>query len=53
MYSPAVTKRQNEAMKVCKQLRNEDKKMQAYIKFPAILMVKKPREATYSVHSKY
>ena len=53
MYSPAVTNRQNEAMKVRKQLRNEDKQIQAYVKFPAIFMGKKPREATYSVHSEY
>ena len=49
MYSPAVTIRWNEAMKVHKQLRNEDKQIQAYVKFPAILMVTKPGETTYSV----
>ena len=53
MYSPAVTNRQNEAMKVRTQLRNEDKQIQAYVKFPAILMVKKPREITYSAHFEY
>ena len=53
MYSPAVTNRRNEAMKVRKQLRNKDKQIQAYVKFPAILMVKKPWETTYSVHSEY
>ena len=53
MSSPAVTNRWNEAMKVRKQLRNEDKQTQAYVKFPAILMVKKPVETTYSVHSEY
>ena len=51
MYSPVVTNRWNEAMKVCKQLRNEDKQIQAYVKFPATLMVKKPGETTYSVQS--
>ena len=53
MYSRAVTNRRNEAMKVHKQLRNEDKQIQANIKFPAILMVKKPGETTHSVHSEY
>ena len=53
MSSPAVTNRWNEAMKVRKQLRNEDKQTQAYVKFPAILMVKKSGETTYSVHSEY
>ena len=40
-------------MKVCKQLRNEDKQIQAYVKFPAIFMVKKLGETTYSVYSEY
>ena len=40
-------------MEVCKQLRNEDKQIQAYVKFPAIFMVKKPGETTYSVYSEY
>ena len=38
-YSPAVTNRCNEAMKVHKQLINEDKQIQAYVKFPAILII--------------
>ena len=53
MHFPAVTNRRNETMKVRKQLRNENKRIQAYVKFPAILMVKKPGETTYSVHSEY
>ena len=53
IYSPGVTKRRNEAMKVRKQLRNEDKQIQAYVKFPAIVMVKKSGETTFSVHSEY
>ena len=44
MYSQTVINRWIEAIKVCKQLRNEDKQIQAYNKFPAILMVEKPRE---------
>ena len=53
VYSPAVTNRWNEYMKVHKQLRNEDKQIQTYVKFSAILMVKKPGETKYSVHSRY
>ena len=53
MYSPAVTNRRNEAMKFRKQLRNEDKQIQTYVKFPAILVVKKPGETTYPFHSEY
>ena len=39
MYSQAVSNRCNEAMKVCKQLINEDKKILAHVKFPAILII--------------
>ena len=53
MYFPAVTNRRNEAMKIRKQLRNEDKQIQAYVKFAAVFMVKKPGETTYSVQSEY
>ena len=53
VYSPAVTNRLNEYMKVHKQLTNEDKQIQTYVKFPFILMVKKPEETKYSVHSGY
>ena len=34
-------------MKICKQLRNEDKQLLAYINIPATLMAKKPRETEY------
>ena len=53
IYPPGATNRRNEAMKVRKQLRNEDKQIQAYVKFPAIVMVKKSGETTFSVHSEY
>ena len=41
MYSPALTKRRNEAMKVRKELKKSDPTIQAYVKFPAKLMIKK------------
>ena len=53
VYSPAVTNKPNEAMKVRKQIRNEDKQLQVYVRSPAFVMVKKHGEATYFVHSKY
>ena len=53
MYSAVITNRWNEAMNARKQLRNGDKQIQAYIQLPAILMVKKPGEKTYSLHSEY
>ena len=53
MYSPVITNRWNEAMNARKQLRNGDKQIQAYVKLPAILVVKKHEEKTYSLHSEY
>ena len=41
MYSPALTKRRNETMKVRKELKKSDPTIQAYVKFPAKLMIKK------------
>ena len=48
MYSAVITDRWNEAMNARKQLRNGDKQIQAYVKLPAILMVKKPGEKTFT-----
>ena len=40
-------------MKVRKQLKNEDKQIQAYVKSPAIVIERKSWETTYSFHSEY
>ena len=37
MYSSALTKRKNEAIKVRKELKKNDPTIQAYVKFPAKL----------------
>ena len=51
MYSPALTTRCNEAMKKWKELREEDQVIQAYVKYPAVLMVKRPSEAVYTPYA--
>ena len=44
MCSLTITNRRNEAMKVRKQLKNEDKQIQAYVKSPAIVIERKSWE---------
>ena len=51
MYSPAVTNRPNETMKKRKELREEDQGIRAYVKYPAVLMVKRPGEAAYTPYA--
>ena len=48
MYSPVLTKQRNEAMKKRKKLSEEDQCIRAYVKHPAVLMVKRPGEAAYT-----
>ena len=50
MYSPAITSRRNDAMQKRRELKNEDKNIQGYIKFPATLMIKKPGDPKYYVY---
>ena len=47
MYSPALTKRRNEAMKVRKEL------YVPYVKFPAKLMIKNGKGKEYSPYAEY
>ena len=47
MYSAALTKRRNNAMIKRKELRQDDHRIQAYVKYPAVLMVKYPGESVY------
>ena len=51
MYSPALTTRRNEAMEKWKELREEDQVIRAYVKYPAVLMVKQPGEAVYTPYA--
>ena len=42
MYSTTLTQRHNDAMIKRKELRKDDHRMQVYVKYPAMLMVKYP-----------
>ena len=53
IYSPARTKRRNEAMKIRKELKKSDHTIQAYVKFPAKLMVKNGNGKEYSLYAEY
>ena len=53
MYSPALTKRRNNAMIARKELKRLDPSIQAFVKYPAKLMVRKAREKEYRVHGEY
>ena len=54
MYSRVLTRRRNEAMKKRKELKKEDiQGIQAYVKYLAVLMVKRLREAAYTPYAKY
>ena len=48
MYSPALIKRRSETRKVRKKLNKGDSTIQAYLKFPARLMVKNDYDKEYS-----
>ena len=51
MYSSSVTARRNKAMLKHKELKRDEKAIQGYVKYPAILMVKKPGERSYFVYA--
>ena len=53
MYSPALTKRRNEAMKVRKALKRNEPNIPAYVKFPAQLMIKREKDREYSLYAEY
>ena len=53
MYSAALTKRRNNAMIKRKELRKDDHRIQAYVKYPAVLMVKYPGESVYISYAEY
>ena len=53
MYSAALIKRRNDAMIKRKELRKDDHRIQAYAKYPAMLMVKYPRKSVYTSHEEY
>ena len=53
MYSPALTKRRNEAMKVRENPKRNEPNIQAYVKFPAQLMIKREKDREYSLYAEY
>ena len=53
MYSPVLTKRKNEAMKLRKELKKSDPTIQAYVKFPAKLIVKNDKGKEFSLFAEY
>ena len=53
MYSPALTKRRNNAMIARKELKRLDPFIQAFIKYLAKLMVRKAGEKECRVHGEY
>ena len=53
MYSAALKKRRNNAMIKRKEMRKDDHRIQAYVKYPAVLMVKYPGESVYMSYAEY
>ena len=53
MCSATLTKRRNNAMIKRKELRKDDHRIQAYVKYPAVLMVKYPGESVYTSYAEY
>ena len=53
MFSPALTARRNAAMLARKNLKKDDPTIQAFVKYPAKLMVKKEGEKGYSLYAEY
>ena len=52
-YSAALTKRRNNAMIKRKELRKDNHRIQTYVKYPAVLMVKYPGESAYTSNAEY
>ena len=53
MYLAALTKRRNNAMIKSKELVKDDHRIQAYVKYPAVLMVKYPGQPVYTSYAEY
>ena len=53
MYLAALIKRRNNAMIKKKELRKDDHRIQAYIKYPAVLLIKYPGESVYTLNAEY
>ena len=53
MYSAPLTKQRNNVMIKRKELRKDDHRVQAYVKYPAVLMVIYPGESVYTSYAEY
>ena len=53
MFSAALTSRRNAAMMERKELKAQDPTLQGYVKYPAILMIKKQEEPNYTEYATY
>ena len=53
MYSAALTKRHNNPVIKQKELRKDDHRIQAYMKYTAVLMVKYPGESVSTSYAEY
>ena len=53
MYSAALTKRRNNLMIKRKKLRKDDHRIQTYVKYPAVFMVKYPGESVFTSYAEY
>ena len=53
MYSSSVTARQNKEMLKRKELNRDERTIQAYVKYPATLMVKRSGERSYSAYAEF
>ena len=53
MYLAALIKQRNNAMIKQKELRKDDHRIQAYIKYPAVLLIKYPGESVYTSNVEY
>ena len=53
MYSAALTKRRNNAIIKRKELRKYDHQIQAYVEYPAPVVVKCPGESVYTSYAEY
>ena len=53
MYSESLTERRNAALKHRADLKEQDPSTQVYVKFPAILMIKRTGERKYSLDKEF
>ena len=53
MYSATLTQRHNDGMIKRKELRKDDHRMQVYVRYPAMLMVKYPGDWVYISCAEY